>query len=676
MEEHGPRVGNGDLTVSVRLISPAQDLANFPDLADLPVSTTVGQIKLLIGNELAFRNRSPAGMRVIYRGRLLDMDEKTLADVFGIPTIQMTRLQVLHLVLRDGTASAIAGAAPVPNPPARNPFAPQQQAAPAAHPDHFQYQAFRSYEPPAYAHQQPGSTHVFDHLFDHEAQYNQHFISQPPLGVRSQLQPMGQPSSGSLVTDVMRDLASRGQRLEEWQMQRLLLLEQQQERLRAAEARAHPTEAISNLSHRHRAAPQADPQQPPARTTTTTTGSSPFSRPNQPAIYILESPNGPRAVLIGSSTSPFQNSSVQSPAVAAAGQENYNMYMDLIQQHNLRIQQQRQNYEALLRQNMQNVEMLQQLQQLHLQRNQMHDQHIAAQRRAEQGHADPAAAAAGVDQQQQVPNVNVNRLQVNNPGAGFVAAMWPHIWLVTRLVLFVWWFTNPAASWTRWTMVILVATTIFVFNTGVLDGFAEQIWTPVRAHLDGLVNPNANNQQGAQNGAAPAGDANGTANGVNGDAAEPPPVGRAGGPEPDPAEVAARLVARRQINNGQRLHEFARRLERIGIMFLASLAPGIAERHVAIAEEREREERRRIQEAAEAAIAAEAEAQAQAEAAAAAAAAAAAGGDTKTADNDGAAAVPNAPEQVNPEDDIAAVNAQWHSEQLWQEERNAAAGLQ
>lgn len=89
MDDPGTRAGYGGLTVSVRLISPAPDLANFPDFADLPVSTTVGQIKLLIGNELAYRNRSPAGMRVIYRGRLLDTDEKTLAEVFGIPTVRL-----------------------------------------------------------------------------------------------------------------------------------------------------------------------------------------------------------------------------------------------------------------------------------------------------------------------------------------------------------------------------------------------------------------------------------------------------------------------------------------------------------------------------------------------------------------------------------------------------------
>lgn len=88
MQEPGPRAGNGDLTVSLRLISPAQDLANLPGFDNLPVSTTVGQIKLLIGNEVAFRNRSPIGMRVIYRGRLLDTDEKTLADVFGISTVR------------------------------------------------------------------------------------------------------------------------------------------------------------------------------------------------------------------------------------------------------------------------------------------------------------------------------------------------------------------------------------------------------------------------------------------------------------------------------------------------------------------------------------------------------------------------------------------------------------
>lgn len=565
------------------------------------------------------------------------------------------------------------------------------------------------------------SQHEFEQHYTHPQYYDQYHDQyvpaqhdQPYLMAQRAPQAPGQSAGTSLVRDLQQQLLSRGQRMEDWQMRQLMHLQQQrrrqqytqlqqvqqpqdqpqeQEEPQTAEAsgqqetreHAHLTETMPTMSQRHRAVrvpPQETNSQEPSETATAT-GASPqvqhyTIRPN---IFILESPSGPRAVLVGGS---FQES-VPIPQVAAARQDNHNLYMDLIQQHNMHIQQQRQSYENLLRQNMQNVEMLQRLQQLHLQRNQMHEQHATAQQRAAQEQADPAA---GAGQQQQIPNLHVNGhhgpgLQPNNPAVGFLAAMWPHIWLITRLVLFIWWFTNPSASWTRWVMVILVATAVFIFNTGVLDGFADQIWAPVRAHLDGLVHvPNANggageagapNARNGQNAAGPAGDANGAANGANGDPTAAAPVGRAGGPEPDPAQVAARLVAERRNNNGQRLREFARRLERIGIMFLASLAPGIAERHVALAEEREREERRRAQEAIEAAIAAAAEAQAQAEAAAAAAAA---GEGAKTAEANEAGAGPGAPEeQPNLDDDTAAVDAQWQNEQRQQNDRNAAAAV-
>ncbi|ERT02308.1 hypothetical protein HMPREF1624_00606 [Sporothrix schenckii ATCC 58251] len=344
---------------------------------------------------------------------------------------------------------------------------------------------------------------------------------------------------------------------------------------------------------------------------------------------------------------------------------------------------------------MQSVAVLQHLRQLQLQSDQMNEEQAAAQQRATQGQAgqlDPTVEAGQQQQQQQqqqqMPNLDANHhqglgLQPNNPGAGFLAAMWPHVWLLTRLVLFVWWFTNPDASWTRWIMVILIATAVFIYNTGVLDGLADQIWTPIRAHLDGLVNPqNTNGQAGAQNeadaqnAAVPTGEANAAVDRAGDVPPAPPPIGRAGGRDPDPAEVAARLVAQRQINNGQRLRDFAQRLERIGVMFLASLAPGIAERHVALAEEREREERRRAQEAAEAAIAAAAEAQAQAEAAAAAAATAVEEGVKNTSDEN--AETGQGAQEVEPslEDETAAVDAQWQIEQQQQVERDAVAGVQ
>lgn len=74
----------------------------------------------------------------------------------------------------------------------------------------------------------------------------------------------------------------------------------------------------------------------------------------------------------------------------------------------------------------------------------------------------------------------------------------------------------------------------------------------------------------------------------------------AGQDEPNPAETAARLVRERRAANGNWLMTQARRLERAGILFLASIAPGVAERHIAQLEAEARAERQR-QEAAEAA---------------------------------------------------------------------------
>lgn len=68
--------------------------------------------------------------------------------------------------------------------------------------------------------------------------------------------------------------------------------------------------------------------------------------------------------------------------------------------------------------------------------------------------------------------------------------------------------------------------------------------------------------------------------------------------EPDPAQTAARLVEQRRNDNGHWLLDQIRRLERAGLLFLASIAPGVAERHIANMEAAERAERER-QEAAE-----------------------------------------------------------------------------
>lgn len=166
-----------------------------------------------------------------------------------------------------------------------------------------------------------------------------------------------------------------------------------------------------------------------------------------------------------------------------------------------------------------------------------------------------------------------------------VAQIWPHIWMVIRLLLFVWWFTSPTASWQRWFTVIAIAFSLFLVNTGLLTPLAEQFWTPMRRHLDNLM-PAADNHGRER----PVRAENAPANNVN--------VGAQGdGAAPNPADLAARLVHERRAANGNWLMNQARRLERAGILFLASIAPGVAERHIANLEAEARAERQRREQA-------------------------------------------------------------------------------
>ncbi|KAF8863847.1 hypothetical protein BDZ45DRAFT_722257 [Acephala macrosclerotiorum] len=188
-----------------------------------------------------------------------------------------------------------------------------------------------------------------------------------------------------------------------------------------------------------------------------------------------------------------------------------------------------------------------------------------------------------------------------NPGAGALAAqIGPILWLVVRLVGFVWFFTSGNTSWTRWLLVSGCAFLVFLFNTGIFNGVAETVWGPVRRHLENLIplGP-APVVPGAQP-AAPAPAAP--------DAVAEPEGRRRRAPEPDPAQVAARLLEQRRQEDRSWLMAQFRRAEHALLLFLASLVPGVGERHIAAREAEanavEAERQRLIQEA-EAANAAE-----------------------------------------------------------------------
>lgn len=172
--------------------------------------------------------------------------------------------------------------------------------------------------------------------------------------------------------------------------------------------------------------------------------------------------------------------------------------------------------------------------------------------------------------------------------AALVAAAWPHIWLVIRLIFFIWWITSNDSSWTRVFTMAALAAGVLVMNAGFLNRFAHQALGPIRQHLDGLLHMADPNQQRRQHVPQPQ---------------APPPAGANG----EPGVGLVGLHERRDIDNAGAVHlvNFFRRIERAGLLFLASIAPGVAERHIAQLEAHERAERER-REREEAAAAAEA----------------------------------------------------------------------
>ena len=174
----------------------------------------------------------------------------------------------------------------------------------------------------------------------------------------------------------------------------------------------------------------------------------------------------------------------------------------------------------------------------------------------------------------------------NHPGAvAVIARIWPHFWLAVRLGLFVWWFTSPASSWWRWSAVIAIAVTIFVLNTGALDGLAETTWRVICRHMEDLIPVAGQDRPGAQ-----------ADQEQNRDQAGPQAPREE---HPQPGTLATRLVRNRRRGNATWLLDRVRRMERAGLLFLASIAPGVAERHIANLEAEVERQRRETEAAAE-----------------------------------------------------------------------------
>ncbi|KAI1391365.1 uncharacterized protein F4822DRAFT_396516 [Hypoxylon trugodes] len=278
-----------------------------------------------------------------------------------------------------------------------------------------------------------------------------------------------------------------------------------------------------------------------------------------PEVYILNSPTGPRAILLQNGSEAYftpQNRTLNQPMNLPLGQRPFpsTLFSHLNPQHTTPTPTTQPQISTVGRGQQANN---------------------AAQPQPQPPQAHPQVQIGHAVARADNPQVQAIR----------IAQLWPHINMVIRLGLFIWWFTSPSSSWTRWITVISIAIILFLINTGLLNPLAEQFWVPLRRHLENLIPHGDGHQQGAQ---APARTRN--AQGANGDAAANPAQQER---EFSPVDTAARLVQQRRNANANWLMDQARRLERAGILFLASIAPGVAERHIAQMEAEVRAERRR-----------------------------------------------------------------------------------
>ena len=294
-------------------------------------------------------------------------------------------------------------------------------------------------------------------------------------------------------------------------------------------------------------------------------------------VYILSSPEGPRALLVNNNTS----ETYYTPRLQSAASH------------------------PQLRQTVLPMSMIAEVQNAQLQNQQQQPPPLGhhftpAAANTQTGAQQPAqplqAPAQRRDQGPAMQQAPQDAQPLNRAAAGFppfLVQVWPHVWGMLRAGFFFWAFTNSDSFWVKWGTIVGVVILSLLMSTGALGNFATRAWRPIGQQLENILP--ALEQPHRQ--AGPAANNAGHAGAMRQD--------------PDPAGMAQRLVAGRQDTW---LPRQLRRVERASLLFLASIAPGVAERHIANLEaearaERERleRERREAEEAAAAAAANEAE---------------------------------------------------------------------
>ncbi|KAL8310509.1 hypothetical protein RB597_010375 [Gaeumannomyces tritici] len=630
-------------TISVEIVSPSAGVPVPLLFPDLSIKTTVAQLKDMVRQQLTVPDPTAVDLRVIYQGKMLAPPELTLEAVLGHDAVgasgslrtltlsnahcrnQMgeSRKRVFHVVANTSArVPAVPYVAPDPN-------APPPPPTPAAQLEAIRRRHMATHNQLLAANQRARAALNLNGIQDQPAPAMNHSTTTTTTTMRI-ISPGGNPAEQGFAAPLPEMLGAAA--TEAVLNRHLQALRSHLDTLRTyqgtyQDVQPGSTQAMAGSSangpSQQGAAPQTQHQhqhqhqhQQPSGNQAQTAG---------PQVYLLSSPVGLEAILVHNNGSAYISSSsglasgvdlgsVQARATAAqptglrapgqvAGQlpeETAHQVIDRWRENG------RRRHEA-------QVEAWRAYQQMI---NTPHYQRLHNQVRAQRGRGARIPRGGGL----------LGGHHQNGQAAGaLAAAIWPHLWLMIRMGIFIYWFRflHSESSWERWFSVLGIVLVVVVINTGMLNGLVDQAWQPVREHLDHLMpmGPGAGAQAGAD--AAAPGQPQQNANGDNG-------APRAPAAEPNPAEAAARMVAARRDANANWLLDQVRRVERAGLLFLASIAPGIAERHIAHLEEEARAERRRQEEAAAAA--------AQAEAAAAEATAAEAGATAKTEASGGQAA--------------------------------------
>ncbi|PHH79811.1 hypothetical protein CDD82_2167 [Ophiocordyceps australis] len=632
------------LLVNLQVVSPSVGVTRPLLFPELPATTTIKQLKDRIRQTLPLQPADD-NQRLIHRGRALLRDSDSLLDVLGSEALRTSERQTIHLVIRDTSEAQPARTPHGPNPPdlgqagnaipvPSQPRMPQTGAAeqmhsaglaPRSRPAQIPQPRMPSPASFPFANEQAAVAFQQQHqnltTWLNQMQQNVHLQREALMRARAnqsqrgraQMATRGVGDSAALASGNGQEVNSRmspgtantvhyetvGPNGLTYHVDTVVRASTAQQTglspqdvhniLRVADAN-QATLAITNAMQRSASGPPLPsrpvypagilvPPHGPGSSLAGNGGATPDleSRSNAPTtsagaspslaqvassqVYILMSPEGPRALLFNNSASdsyftPRLRTPISLPLLRSAS----NMSPLPLPNHSSSSQQ---NHQAIMQQ----------------------DEQAQAQ------HQPADAAFLGPPAMQAVrPD--------NHEAGGFpplLLQFWPHIWLIFRLGLFVWFFTSPSSSWSRWLTIVCLAIFMFVLSTGLLNGIAEGVWRPIGRHLDNLLPiPDQQQQQ-------PLRRQDDVVLGLNQDAQS-----AARGQDGTRDQIAARLVVQHQARPSW-LASQVRRIERAGLLFLASLAPGVAERHIANLEAELQAEENRSRRDAEADMAAAAD---------------------------------------------------------------------